>query len=69
MDFSVDAEFQKQIDWVENFVTEEIEPLDTFMRTRQDADGNELTRDQWRAVFRYIGDLQQQVKDQGLTCC
>ena len=66
MDFSVDAEFQKQVDWVESFATEEIEPLDTFMRTRQDADGNELTRDQWRAVFRYIGDLQQQVKDQGL---
>ena len=66
MDFSVDSEFQKQVDWVEKFATEEIEPLDMFMRARRDSEGNELSRDQWRAVFRYINDLQQQVKDQGL---
>ncbi len=67
MDFGVEAEFQEQINWVEKFVTEEIEPLDTLMRTRQDSDGNELTRDHWRVIFRYIGDLQQQVKEKGLN--
>ena len=27
-DFETDTEFQKELDWIDNFVKEEIEPLD-----------------------------------------
>lgn len=66
IDFQVEPAFQKQIDWVEKFVSEEIDPLDTFMSTGTNSRGEGLSRDEWRAVRRYIGDLQQHVKDQGL---
>ena len=66
IDFEVEPEFQAQIDWVENFVANEIEPLDQFMMDARDAEGEPLTRDGWRSVFRYIRDLQEQVKEQGL---
>ncbi|MDA0273690.1 MAG: hypothetical protein O3C68_10620 [Proteobacteria bacterium] len=32
IDFDVEPEFQEQIDWVEKFTKEEIEPLDNFLR-------------------------------------
>jgi acyl-CoA dehydrogenase len=66
IDFEVEPEFQKQIDWVQNFVTEEIEPLDQFMSVGYDKQGNRIDEDGWNAVRRYIKDLQGQVKDQGL---
>lgn len=66
IDFEVDADFQKQIDWVERFVAEEIEPLDHFMTVGRDADGNRLDRAQWGAIRAYISDLQERIKDQGL---
>ncbi len=31
IDFDVEPEFQKQVDWVEKFAKEEIEPLDSFL--------------------------------------
>ena len=33
-DFETDQEFQKELDWIENFVREEIEPLDFIVKTR-----------------------------------
>ena len=32
INFDVEPEFQEQIDWVEKFAKEEIEPLDNFFR-------------------------------------
>ena len=32
IDFDIEPEFQEQIDWVERFTKEEIEPLDNFLR-------------------------------------
>ena len=31
-DFETDPEFQKQLDWVDAFVREEVEPLDFVLR-------------------------------------
>ena len=36
IDFEVEAEFQKQIDWVKQFARNEIEPLDHFLHSGQD---------------------------------
>jgi acyl-CoA dehydrogenase len=57
-DFSTEPEFQEQLDWIEEFCREEIEPFDTVfpyaLRTR-DAKVKALAR-----------GLQQQIKDRGL---
>ena len=66
IDFSVEPEFQKQIDWVENLVTEDIEPLDQFMSVGTDKHGKALDADGWDAIRAYIKELQQRVRDQGL---
>ncbi len=64
IDFSVDPEFQAKLDWMDRFVTEEIEPLDLYFRDtvspfdRTDATANALVR-----------PLQRQVQDQGLWAC
>lgn len=66
IDFDVEPEFQKQIDWVDRFVTEEIEPLDMFMRSGRMQDGRRLERHEWGAIRGYIRHLQEQVQEQGL---
>lgn len=66
IDFEVEPEFQKQVDWVEKLVTEEIEPLDHFMSSGRSKDGTRLDADGWNAIRAYIKNLQQQVKKQGL---
>ncbi len=66
IDFEVEPEFQKQVDWVQTLATEEIEPLDHFMRSGRSKDGKRLDADGWNAIRGYIKDLQQRVKDQGL---
>ncbi|MFT5692057.1 MAG: acyl-CoA dehydrogenase [Oceanicoccus sp.] len=66
IDFDVDPEFQKQIDWVENFVSEEIEPLDHFMSAGCDKHGKALDRDGWDAIRSHITELKERVKAQGL---
>lgn len=60
-DFSTDAEFQKELDWANAFVREEIEPLDLlFTGTAQP-----YVRDS--AVYReVVRPLQQQVKARGM---
>ena len=35
-DFETDPEFQSELDWVENFVREEIEPLDFIVKNPYD---------------------------------
>ena len=40
INFDVEQEFQEQIDWVEKFAKEEIEPLDNFFRIGKTKDGN-----------------------------
>src|SRR5215217_8835939 len=52
-DFSTEPEFQEQLDWMREFVREEIWPLETL-----DLDVEQLDR--------AMGPLQERVKDQGL---
>jgi acyl-CoA dehydrogenase len=66
IDFEVDPEFQKQIDWVEEFVSDEIEPLDLVMSDGRDESGERLTRGAWNAIRAHIAALQERVKKQGL---
>lgn len=66
IDFDVEPEFQKQIDWVENFVSEEIEPLDHFMSAGCDKNGKPLDREAWEAIRSHITQLKDRVKAQGL---
>ena len=66
IDFDVEPAFQEQVDWVEKFALEEIEPLDHFMSSGRDKNGNPLDKDGWDAIRAFIKDLQQQVKDRGL---
>ena len=54
-DFSTDPDFQRELDWIRDLVTEEIEPLD-LIRDR-------LSAASWREL---TDPLKQQVKDRGL---
>ena len=57
-DFSTEPEFQKKLDWVEEFCREEVEPLEyVFPYAVRSPDPK---------VKEYVRGLQQQVKDQGL---
>src|SRR3954447_11739442 len=56
-DFETDPDYQRELDWVDEFVREEVEPL-PFVLTHA------LVRDDiWEAL---IPPLRQQVKDRGL---
>jgi acyl-CoA dehydrogenase len=57
-DFETDPDFQRELDWVETFVREEVEPLDFVIHHAWDMD------DPVRQ--RLIPPLQQQVKERGL---
>src|SRR5689334_17507302 len=57
-DFETDPEYQAKLDWVEKFMTEELEPLDLVALDPYDKKNAEMM-----AILR---PLQQQVKDQGL---
>jgi acyl-CoA dehydrogenase len=52
-EFSTDPEFQAQLDWMNDFVREEIWPLETL----------DLS---WDQLMRALAPLRQRVKDQGL---
>jgi acyl-CoA dehydrogenase len=64
IDFGVEPEYQEQLDWVEGFVGEEIEPLDHYFRgTVSPFDkSNETTQ-------ALIAPLQDQVRERGLWAC
>ena len=66
INFDVEPEFQEQIDWVEKFAKEEIEPLDNFFRVSKTKDGQPLTEQGWSAIRKHIERLKEQVKAQGL---
>ncbi|MXW98387.1 MAG: acyl-CoA dehydrogenase [Acidimicrobiaceae bacterium] len=64
IDFSVEPEFQAKLDWMDRFITEEVEPLDLYFRDtvspfdRTNATANALVR-----------PLQRQVQEQELWAC
>jgi acyl-CoA dehydrogenase len=60
-DFETEPEFQKQLDWIDAFVREEVEPLDHVI-----AHGFDMT-DPVRQ--RLIPPLQAQVQERGLWAC
>ena len=57
-DFSTDKETQEQLDWVDTFVRDEVEPLDFVVDNPRDV------RDPVRLAL--VPPLQQRVKEQGL---
>lgn len=60
-DFETDEEFQSELDWVEEFVRTEIEPLDFVIKNRHDL------QDPIRAEI--ISPLQEKVQARGLWAC
>ena len=62
-DFSTDPEFQQQLDWMADFVREEVEPLDLVFRGPADP------FDPHGSARRIMKPLQQVVKDRGLWAC
>src|SRR3954453_16192388 len=54
-DFSTDAEFQQQLDWMRDLVRDEVWPLETVF--------DELGEEGFKAAIR---PLQEQVKERGL---
>jgi acyl-CoA dehydrogenase len=61
-DFETDPEFQKKLDWVDEFVRHEVEPLDLVWPH----DNYKPLDDEHR---RIVDPLKQQVRDQGLWAC
>jgi len=64
MDFRVDPDFQVKLDWMANFVREEIEPLDLLFPS---AGSMYDTKNQKARAL--IAPLREQVKGQGLWAC
>jgi len=60
-DFETDPEFQPELDWIETFTREEIEPLDHIL-------GNHYDLKDPRFV-KFVRPLQQRVRDRGLWAC
>ena len=58
-DFETDAEYQAKLDWVDEFVREEVEPLDFAFPHQQ-------FKPRSPAVLAAIDPLRKQVKEQGL---
>ncbi len=64
IDFTVEPEFQEKLDWMDQFVTEEIEPIDLYFRG--EVNPFDRTNDKVNAL---IDPLQEQVQGQGLWAC
>jgi acyl-CoA dehydrogenase len=60
-DFETEPEFQAKLDWVEQFMREEVEPLDFVAASPYDKSNAEMM-----AVLR---PLQRRVREQGLWAC
>ena len=58
-EFETDPEFQKKLDWIETFMTEEVEPISHLGIAIHGPAGRE----------KFIKPLQQKVRDQGLWAC
>ena len=61
-DFETDAEFQEQLDWIEGFVRDEIEPIDTLFHGLEFTPPDDTLR-------RIIEPLKEQVRERGLWAC
>jgi acyl-CoA dehydrogenase len=57
-DFATDADYQAELDWADEFVRDEVEPLDLVL-------GNPYDKSDQQALA-IVGPLQQKVKDRGL---
>ena len=64
IDFEVGPEFQKKLDWTEEFVTAEIEPLDLYFRG--EVSPFDKSNETARALVK---PLQAQVREQELWAC
>jgi acyl-CoA dehydrogenase len=60
-DFETEPEYQAKLDWVDQFLREEVQPLDHVL-------GDPYDKSDERALA-HIRPLQQQVKDNGLWAC
>lgn len=60
-DFETEPEFQKELDWIADFVREEVEPLEHVLKHPNEMENE--TRN------KLIKPLQQQVKDKKLWAC
>ena len=60
-DFETDPEFQKELDWIDEFVTEEIEPLQFVLGSPYDLSDPQRER--------LIRPLQEEVRKRGLWAC
>ncbi|MCP3989304.1 MAG: acyl-CoA dehydrogenase [Actinomycetia bacterium] len=61
MDFEIDPDFQEELDWIDDFVREEIEPLDFIVRTPYDIN-NPIRQE-------VIPPLQKIVQERELWAC
>ena len=57
-DFETDPELQEKLDWIEQFVREQLIPLEAIRA--------EFSEQEWNLVQE---PFKQQVKDQGLWAC
>src|SRR5579862_4609087 len=58
-DFETDPEFQKKLDWIEEFMTDEVEPISHLGMAVWGSEGRE----------KFIKPMQAEVKAQGLWAC
>src|SRR5271166_7178915 len=58
-DFETDPEFQKKLDWIEEFMEDKVEPLSNLGRAMMVPGARE----------KFIKPLQEEVKKQGLWAC
>ena len=58
-DFETDPEFQKKLDWLDDFMRDEVEPVSHLGMAAYSSLGRE----------KFIKPLQQKVRDQGLWAC
>jgi acyl-CoA dehydrogenase len=61
-DFSTDPEFQQQLDWMDGFVREEIEPIDVLW-------GSKTYHPLDEALRKIVDPLKQRVRDRKLWAC
>jgi acyl-CoA dehydrogenase len=59
--FSTDPEFQKELDWIKEFVAEEVAPLELVLEDTYDVQNPNF--------IKLVRPLQQRVKDRGLWAC
>ncbi|HEY1836546.1 MAG TPA: acyl-CoA dehydrogenase family protein, partial [Rhizomicrobium sp.] len=60
-DFETDPDFQKKLDWIDEFIDTEVEPLTQL--------GVGIGGVKSKTYQKYVRPLQQKVKDQGLWAC